>query len=125
MKTLPKTPPVWLAADPIAKAEYLHILPLLESVGANGLDHGAVYSYCVTYSLYVRATQEMQGQPLVIEAPNGVKQKNPLLCIARDAQEKLNRASKELLITPGARKRLNIEMGSGEDEDNFFEDVEA
>lgn len=59
--------PTWLK-DPLARREYNSIVKELQQINLmTNLDVNTLASYCVAYSLYVRATEELQTQPLLIE----------------------------------------------------------
>ena len=120
MKALPKKAPEWMNDE--QRAEYALMLPLFEEVGANMMDHAAVFGYCVNYVLWKTATHEMEANGgAVIETPRGQLQINPWHTVAKQAEEKVVKAYKELLISPGSRKRMKIEMAKTKTKDDFFD----
>ena len=120
MEGLPKKPPDCL--NKAAKAEYMRMLPLFEEVGANAMDHSVVFGYCQNYTLWQEAVREMEATGgAVISTPKGQAQINPWHTVAKQAEERVVKAYKELLITPGSRKRMNIEMEKTKKKGDFFD----
>lgn len=67
--------------DTTAKKEWRRISKMLEEMQIIGdLDASNLIGYCNAYSLYIKATKELSGQPLVIETETGTF-KNPLVSI--------------------------------------------
>lgn len=120
MEGLPKKPPECL--NKAAKAEYVRMLPLFEEVGANAMDCAVVMAYCQEFALWQESIKQMDATGgAVIEAKNGTPQINPWHSIAKQSKEKVEKAYKELLITPGSRKRMNIEMEKTKKKGDFFD----
>lgn len=88
-----KNPPDWLI-DETAVAEYKRIVEGLDGIGIIGdLDITNIGGYCNAYSLYLRATKELEqdfisSKSLKVMSPKGVPVENPLINIQRKyAQE--------------------------------------
>lgn len=118
-KPLPRKPPDWM--DEGAKAEYALMLPFFDGMGANLFDHAAVFSYCANYSAMVDAFEHIEAHGKIVETPNGYPMQSPWIALAKDAQDRIRRLNKELLITPGARLSQGIETPNGEEKDDFFD----
>ncbi len=86
--------PDWLSDD-IAKKEWKRIIKELGSVELIGnLDRSNLGAYCNAYSGYVRATEELQGQPLIVERVTnaGVSvTENPLIRVQRNYGNEMRR----------------------------------
>lgn len=67
--------------DDVSKKEWRRISKMLSEMQIIGdLDASNLIGYCNAYSLYVKATKELSGQPLTIETEKGIF-KNPLVNI--------------------------------------------
>ena len=120
MEGLPKKPPECL--NKAAQAEYSRIVPLFEDLGANAMDLAVVLGYCQEFALWQEAVAQMDATGgAVIETAKGQPQINPWHSVAKQAKEKVEKAYKELLITPGSRKRLNIEIAKTKKKGDFFD----
>lgn len=80
-------PPSWLL-DKTAIKEYKRVVKEMFKLGIlNNLDVNNLGCYCNSYSLYLKATEELKTQPLTIvkELPNGCSNivENPLIKIQK------------------------------------------
>lgn len=97
-------PPEWLSTT--AKREWRRVYPMLvETVGLDSLDRALLASYCESYSMFQRATKELQQQDIIHENERGSVM-NPLLRVRREAAAEMVRTGKLLGLAPGPRKRL-------------------
>lgn len=102
--------PEWLT-DTFAREEYARIAVELERLGLlTNLDINALAAYCVAYSRYVEATQELEGEPLTVVQTNknGItaRVENPLIKIQLKYSDEMKRLSNEMGLTISARLRL-------------------
>ncbi len=59
--------PNWLT-NPVARREYNAISKELQQINLmTNLDVNTLVSYCLAYALYIKASEELQSQPLLIE----------------------------------------------------------
>lgn len=102
--------PEWLT-DTFAREEYARIAVELERLGLlTNLDVNTLAAYCVAYSRYVEATQQMEGEPLTVVQTNknGItaRVENPLIKIQLKYSDEMKRLSNEMGLSISSRLRL-------------------
>jgi P27 family predicted phage terminase small subunit len=110
----PPTPPVaevrcpaWL--DPIAKAEWRRIAPLLDQMHLlTALDVAMLASYCHAYSELQQATEILKSRGRTFTTPNGYKQQRPEVGIAHRAMLLIRLFAGEFGFSPSSRMRLAV-----------------
>lgn len=118
-KTLTLPPPKDL--DPIAKAEWERLIPVLMETGlVKEQDLALLLLYCQYYSDYIKARQKLREQGFVIQSPTGYMMQNPYVSIARKAGEMMRSILTELGLTPSARRKLGIEIQEPDKLDEFL-----
>lgn len=89
-----KNPPNWLVDD-IATKEYLRVIKELEKINVIGnLDLNNLGGYCNSYSLYIKASNELKNKSLLTRkmSKNGpVIIKNPLIEIQKNYAEEMRK----------------------------------
>jgi len=115
------TPPPELAADPIARAEWARLAPMLRQCRQITLaDRGALLALCIEWSKYLTATAEAAKLGMIVKAPSGYPITNPYLPIANKALGQCARLWPELGLTPSSRSRVKTD-GAGPEGDAFSE----
>lgn len=95
--------------DEAAKAEWSRVVDVLGPLGlATSLDRAILTTYCVSWSRWREAEREIAQRGLVVEGHRGVMVPNPMLRVARDARDAMNKAARELGMTPTARVGLDL-----------------
>lgn len=111
-------PPAWL--DPEAKAEWKRVVPELERLRLlSRVTRASLVAYCVTWSVFVTATRQVQAEGLTIEAKQGLLA-HPAVAIARAAGAELRRWATEYGLTPASEQKVK---GSGDavEEDDLLD----
>ena len=102
--TMP-TPPEWLSEygqdEWYIQTGELEALKLLSQ-----MDLSMLAIYCQQVGIYRQAHNEMVGETLVVETPNGAYQPNALLGIANKAADLALKIAGQFGFTPSARTRL-------------------
>jgi P27 family predicted phage terminase small subunit len=115
------TPPLELAGDLIAAAEWSRVLPLMRHAHAiTEGDRGALLALCQQWSRYLRA-QGRVGEAMVVKSPSGYPMPNPYIGIANKSLNNCVRLWVELGLTPSARSRVTTAPGSAFPDDAFAE----
>ncbi len=94
----------------------------LEAVGYLAIDEAALMNFLTSFSYWLQATQMIKKEGLVIKTPNGSKQIHPAHSIVKQNGELMKKYIQELGFSPGARKRLRINMDDLEDDNDLFKD---
>ena len=84
------------------------------------LDRVGLAVYCVLWSRWVTAEEQLAKTGLIIKTTTGNVIQNPLLGVANRAQAELRRWAVEYGMTPSARSRINVPEEIGEDEFSVF-----
>jgi P27 family predicted phage terminase small subunit len=107
--------------DERARAEFRRIKPLLLECGYSLIDEPALVAYLTHWSLFQRGRDEVAATPIV-ETPNGQLQSNPWHVVMRQNSDLMKKWIQELGFSPGARKRLKMELGESptDDADELF-----
>lgn len=95
--------------DSIAKIEWERISNELISVGLlTAVDRAALAAYCVAWSRWVSAEENVQKFGAVIKSPkSGFPIQNPYVGIANTALGLMHRFMIEFGLTPSSRSRIN------------------
>jgi P27 family predicted phage terminase small subunit len=104
-----------LAGDPVARAEWKRLEPMLRDakVLTDG-DRAALIAVCQQWSRYVDASAHVRLEGLVQKAPeSGYPMANPYLPIANKALALCVRLWVELGLTPSARTRVGLVHDGG------------
>lgn len=126
-KNEPKPPvsrpsaPEWLLGQ--ARDEWTRVVGRLADVGLmTDLDVGALAAYCQAYGRWVQAEQALerfaardaQTHGIIIKTSNGNAVQNPLVGAANVAMHLMHRFAVEFGMTPSARSRLDVDVGSAD-----------
>lgn len=107
-----KRPPVWLT-DEAAIKEYKRIVKDLDKIGIVGnLDINNIAAYCNAYTNYLKATDELSGQPLCIEREtrNGTMVvRNPLIDIQTNYANEMRKFASLCGLTIDSRLKAAAE----------------
>ncbi|AWW40796.1 phage terminase small subunit P27 family [Streptomyces cadmiisoli] len=99
--------PEWL--DDIALREWERLMPILEKMGVITMaDRNAVAAYCQSYSMYVKAVEDVNRNGFTVEGHRGVTSKNPAVQVQRDSLDQMNRWGAKLGLSPVDRVRLSV-----------------
>ena len=101
-------PPDWL--DPAAQAEWVRLAPMLERLGVlTESDTDALAAYCVSWTKWKSATQQLWKWGMVLKAKEGeIPVVSPYMKIATDAQREMRAFLVEFGMTPSARARVHV-----------------
>ncbi|WP_031405284.1 phage terminase small subunit P27 family [Geobacillus vulcani] len=104
-------PPSWL--DDVAKKEFKRIAKeLMELDLLTNVDVNALAAYCDAYSDYVKCTQIIQEEGLMVEYTNKAAETNkvphPLLTKKKQLYEQMRSIASEFGLSPAARAKLAI-----------------
>jgi P27 family predicted phage terminase small subunit len=106
--------PEWL--DDIALGEWDRLLPILEKMNVVTVaDRNAVAAYCQSYSMYVKAVEDINRNGFTVEGHRGVMSKNPAVQVQRDSLDQMNRWGAKLGLSPVDRVRLSVTPTDEED----------
>jgi P27 family predicted phage terminase small subunit len=102
-------PPSWL--DKIAKKEFKRLAKELEELDLiTNVDVNALAAYCDAYSEYIRCTEIIQEEGLMVEYTNKAAETNkvphPLLTKKKQLHDQMRSLAIEFGLTPSARARL-------------------
>lgn len=94
---------------PRALAKWRQIVPLIQAMcPLRETDADALRQYCEATAIHERATEELEGAPLVLETPNGTLQSHPLLKIRAGASAEMLKLAERFGLDPASRRRLQI-----------------
>ncbi|EBB0695605.1 TPA: phage terminase small subunit P27 family [Salmonella enterica] len=111
-------PPKYL--DKVAAAQWKSKAKLIAERGdITPADWSSLELYCVNYSVYRRAVEDIEKQGFSIEGANGGRSRNPALSAKSDAERVLIKMSQLLGFDPVSRRRNPPEN----DENDGFDDV--
>ncbi len=104
--------PSWVK-DKVARAEFKKISEELQELKLlTNLDVNTLASYCIAYSNYLKATLELEGQPLVISQTNksGFTNlvENPLIRIQLKFSDEMKKHASEMGLTINSRLKLVV-----------------
>jgi P27 family predicted phage terminase small subunit len=92
-----------------ALEEWNRVAPGLCALGLlSDMDRATLAAYCVSYSIWARATQKMKTERLTKETEKGFIVQNPLIGIANKAAADMVKYATEFGMAPAARARLGI-----------------
>lgn len=102
--------PSWVKDD-FAKKEFKKLSALLNDIGIiSELDINNLAGYCISYSRYVQATNEIQGEPLTVkkQLPNGAYTtiENPLIKIAKTYADEMRKFAGLVGLTLDSRMKV-------------------
>jgi P27 family predicted phage terminase small subunit len=102
-------PPAWLS--PKAKVAWEEISGALKD-SVYGIDGLALALMCTAYGAAQEAAEDISQRGPLIESRDRGPVKNPSLQILRDAGSTFRSFAEQFGLTPGARKRLGIDLDS-------------
>jgi P27 family predicted phage terminase small subunit len=101
------TPPIELAGDPIAEAEWRRVAPMLRNCRlATEAERTVLLALCQQWSRYLEAQTKIRALGMLVKTPKGVPIANPFLAIADKALAHCHRLWVELGLTPSGRARI-------------------
>jgi P27 family predicted phage terminase small subunit len=123
--------PRWLSKE--AKAEWRHLLPQLRALGMlYAIDRSALAAYCQAHAELVWATEVLEREGRIIDAPvfnkpgeltGHTKRLHPAVKLQRDAFARVKAFLGEFGLTPATRARLSVaapESPPASDKSRFF-----
>lgn len=104
--------------DEVARREWKRVVYELHDAGLlTRVDRAALAAYCQAYSRWVRASRELENQPLILETASGYRYQHPLLGVQNNALEAMRKFMAEFGMTPSSRSRVKAEVpAEGPDE---------
>ena len=108
--------------DKDGKAEWGRVAGELHKLGLlTKIDKAALAQYCFNYSIWIKATREIQKDGMVIIAQSGFPVQSPYLAIANKAQGEMRKWMTEFGMTPSSRTKIKADPPKGEsDLDKFM-----
>lgn len=102
--------------DQTARAEWRRLSKILSDSQVLTLaDRGVLAAYCVAWSRWVEAEEQVAIEGEVVKSPKGYPIQNPYLAIANRAIDQMIKIGASLGLDPSSRSRLNVETGKEED----------
>jgi len=100
--------------DDVARAEWFRTAKVLMDMGLLTLaDRAALAAYCVAYSRWVHAEQQVKKYGTVVKSPTkGFPMKSPYLTVADQAMESMRKLMVEFGLTPSSRSRIKLPDGA-------------
>lgn len=99
--------------DDVARKEWRRLATPLHDAGLLTLaDRAALAAYCQAYARWVEAEEKLRETSALLTTPNGHVQQSPWLTVANKQTELMGRYMSELGLTPVARTRLDMPVGS-------------
>jgi P27 family predicted phage terminase small subunit len=93
--------------NPVAKAEWRRITPLLHKCGLlSELDRAALAAYCQAWARWVEAERAIAEVGSLVKAPSGYLIPHPYLGIANRAMKQMHSLLAEFGMTPSSRTRI-------------------
>jgi P27 family predicted phage terminase small subunit len=110
-------PPIELAGDPVASAEWARLVPMLRTARQiTAADRGSLIALCQQWSRYLEANSKVAAAGMVIKSPSGYPMPNPYIGIANRALTHCTKLWAELGLTPSSRSRVTaLPPGSSAD----------
>lgn len=103
----PKCPPN-IEADPVALAEWHHMVELLEKMGVlSTTDAAALALYCSCYSRWNYAEDKIRTQGMTTTTAHGGTKVSPFVAISNAAIAQMQKLLVEFGCTPSSRSRVN------------------
>lgn len=112
--------PDWMT-DKVARKEWYRLVKELKKIEIIGnLDLNNLAAYCNAYANYRKATDELEGQPLIIEEPTkyGTKKlQNPLIGIQRSYAEEMRKFASTCGLTIDSRLKAAVTKTSKKEQE--------
>ncbi|TWU12089.1 Phage terminase, small subunit [Symmachiella macrocystis] len=101
--------------DDVARAEWFRTAKVLLDMGLLTLaDRSALAAYCVAYSRWVHAEEQVKKYGTIVKSPaKGFPMKSPYLTVADQAMEAMRKLMVEFGLTPSSRSRIKLPEGAG------------
>lgn len=100
-------PPVELANDTIACAEWRRVAPMLRLCGlVSEGERASLLALCQQWSRYLEAHEKVQTLGMIVKKPSGLPVVNPYMSVADHALAHCMKLWSELGLTPSSRSRL-------------------
>jgi P27 family predicted phage terminase small subunit len=111
--------------DDLAKEEWSRMTEILSGMGLlTSADRAALSAYCVAYSRWVKAEQQVQKYGTIVKSPEKqFPMKSPYLTVADQALETMLKVAVEFGLTPSSRSRIKVPDGGPQSDFDLF--VEA
>lgn len=101
-------PPVELAGDDVAVAEWSRVVPILRVCGlVSNAERSALIALCQQWSRYIEAQQKVRALGMIVKKPSGNPVTNPYLAVADHALAQCRSLWAELGLTPSGRSRMS------------------
>lgn len=96
--------------DEVAQGEWFRVADLLEQMGLmSPLDRSALAAYCVVYSRWVHAEEQVRKFGTIVKSPDkGFPMKSPYLTVADQSLEAMRKLMVEFGLTPSSRSRIRV-----------------
>lgn len=95
--------------DGLALKTWNSLMPLLvEASVLTAADLRALELYCVHYSNFKKAQQEVEENGYVVTSPQGSISKNPACTVVKEASSEMRALAGVLGLDPAARTRINV-----------------
>ena len=96
--------------DDVARDEWTRMAAVLLQMGLLTLaDRAALSAYCVAYSRWVHAEEQVKKYGTIVKSPDkGFPMKSPYLTVADQAMEAMRKFMIEFGLTPSSRSRIRV-----------------
>jgi P27 family predicted phage terminase small subunit len=99
--------PKWLKGD--ALKQWKKVMPILDGMGVITMaDEDAVAAYCVAYAQFVKATEDIEANGIVVDSYRGGVARNPAIQVQTGALDQMNKWGSKLGLSPVDRARLSV-----------------
>lgn len=106
-------PPCPKHLDRTAKAKWKQLAePLYESGLLTIHDQDMLAMYCQAYSVWIKASELLEQNGLIVDSPNGYPQQSPYLNICNAAKKELQSYGSEFGLSPLARTKVKSDKPS-------------
>lgn len=95
--------------DDLAREEWDRTTTELLELGVLGrIDRASLAAYCVAWSRWVQAEQQVQDEGFVLTSKEGGQYQHPALAVANKAMEQMTKLAAEFGMTPSSRTRIKV-----------------
>jgi P27 family predicted phage terminase small subunit len=108
--------------DDVATAEWQRVTAELHAMGMLGdIDRAALAAYCVAWSRWVQAEQQIADEGYVLTGREGGTYQNPMLAVANKAMEQMCKYAVEFGMTPSSRTRIKVSPNAEKTKSSILE----
>jgi P27 family predicted phage terminase small subunit len=99
--------PAMVAGDPVALEEWRRMVPILMNMSMlTQADGAALGLYCLSYSRFRQAHEQLAKEGLVVVSLTGVEKPSPLLAVEARAVDTMRKLLSEFGLSPSSRSSI-------------------